>query len=91
MDAAAMNSSVQHLIARARRPKLSLCNAILIKLMQNPQVTFASMQGHAGVLRLSKRLMKLEISVVFMLVSQKLKISLMDQLPCHLKGRGRAR
>ena len=64
MDAAAMNSSVQHPIARARGPELALCDAILIKLMQNPQVTFASMQGNAGVLRLLKRLMKLEISVV---------------------------
>ena len=91
MDATAMNSSVQHPISRARGPELALCNAILIKLMQNPQVTFASMQGHAGVLRLLKRLMKLEISVAFVLVSQKLKISLMDQLLHHLKGRERTR
>ena len=91
MDTVAMNSSVWHPIARARGLKLALCDAILIKLMQNPKVTFASMQGHAGMLRLWKRPMKLENSVVFMLVSQKLKISLMDQLQCCLKGRGRTR
>ena len=54
MDTAAMNSSVQHPIARARGPELALCNTILIKLMQNSQVTFASMQGHAGVLMLNE-------------------------------------
>ena len=52
MVTTAMNSYVQHLIARVRVPDLGLSDDILIRKMQGPPVTWGSTQRFAGVKRL---------------------------------------
>jgi len=91
MAAAATNSSVWHLIVRARDPELILFNNFLIRKTQSPPGTCRSMRRLAGVLRLSIKLMKQKILIVFVWVLQQWKNSLMVQLQHHLKGKERGR
>ena len=91
MAAAAMNSSVPHLIVRKRVPEAGSFADISIKKMRSPRVTCGSMQRLAGVLKLSIKLMKPRISIVFVQVSQQPRNSPMDQLRHHSREKERER